>query len=103
MPRVVYLNPDPGMRDSLAGVMRFEGFVVEAVQDGDAAFAAVQRAMPDLVVLDGGLAGRDVCRHLRALTTTVPILVLTEPASIDSLLKRMHSLLKRPQSRDHVE
>jgi two-component system response regulator MprA len=57
-----------------------EGYDVKAAADGGAALAAVERAVPDIVVLDvamPGLDGLDVSRRLRAKGLAVPILLLT--------------------------
>jgi len=57
-----------------------DGLTVSTVPDGGAALAAVERDVPDLVVLDIGLPGVDglsVCRRLRAKGLGVPVLLLT--------------------------
>jgi two-component system response regulator MprA len=57
-----------------------EGYDVEAAADGGAALAAVERSMPDAIVLDvtmPGLDGLAVIRRLRAKGLRVPILLLT--------------------------
>ena len=57
-----------------------EGYRVEAVADGGAALASVERAVPDLLVLDVAMPGLDglaVCRRLRDRGLAVPILLLT--------------------------
>ena len=57
-----------------------EGYVVEAAADGGAALAAVERNLPDAIVLDvtmPGIDGLAVTRRLRAKGLRVPILLLT--------------------------
>src|SRR5438876_11651007 len=57
-----------------------EGYGVVSAADGGGALAEVERAVPDVLVLDvamPGLDGLDVCRRLRAKGRGVPILLLT--------------------------
>ena len=57
-----------------------EGYAVEAAADGGAALAAVERNVPDAIVLDVAMPGLDglaVTRRLRAKGLRVPILLLT--------------------------
>src|SRR3954451_8172910 len=57
-----------------------EGYDVRSAADGGTALAAVERAVPDLVVLDVAMPGVDglsVARRLRAKGLAVPILMLT--------------------------
>src|SRR5207249_9248089 len=57
-----------------------EGYDVSVAADGGAALAAVERAVPDVLVLDIGLPGMGgltVCRRLRRKGLAMPILLLT--------------------------
>src|SRR5437016_12959525 len=96
-----------------------EGYDVSSTPDGGAALAAVERAVPDLVVLDVAMPGVDglaVCRRLRAKGLALPILLLTardavhdrvaglnagaddylvKPFAAEELLARIRALLRR--------
>ena len=96
-----------------------EGYGVSSAGDGGAALAAIERATPDLVVLDVGLPGLDglaVCRRLRRKGLGLPILLLTardavpdrvagldagaddylvKPFASEELLARVRALLRR--------
>ena len=57
-----------------------EGFEVETAADGGGALVAVERSVPEVIVLDVGLPGLDglaVCRRLRAKGVSTPIIMLT--------------------------
>ncbi|NDE79917.1 MAG: winged helix family transcriptional regulator [Actinobacteria bacterium] len=43
---------DPGVRTSLTRALGFQGYDVTAVNDGAAALEAVDRSLPDAVILD---------------------------------------------------
>jgi len=63
-----------------------EGYDVAGVSDGGGALAAIERAAPDLLVLDLGLPGLDgvaVCRRLRDKGLALPILMLTARDGLD--------------------
>ena len=82
MTRVLLAEDDAAIAEPLARALRREGYDVDVHGDGPSALAAAREGF-DLVVLDLGLPGMDgldVCRELRAQSSTVPVLVLTARA-----------------------
>ncbi len=82
MTRVLLAEDDAAIAEPLARALRREGYDVDVHGDGPSALAAASEGV-DLVVLDLGLPGMDgldVCRELRAQSSTVPVLVLTARA-----------------------
>jgi two-component system response regulator MprA len=78
--RILVVDDDAPIRRTLTRTLAAEGYDVEAVGDGGAALAAVERRVPDVLVLDvtmPGLDGLAVCRRLRARGLALPILLLT--------------------------
>jgi len=78
--RVLVVDDDPPVRRMLERSLEAEGFAVEGAADGGRALAAVERAAPDMIVLDVAMPGLDglaVARRLRARGVTAPILMLT--------------------------
>ena len=74
------VDDEDGVRETVALALQREGFRVELHPDGQSAWQAFSRDLPDLVILDilmPGLDGREVCRRLRALSERLPILFLT--------------------------
>jgi two-component system response regulator RegX3 len=89
--RVLIVDDEPALVDSVAYALRKEGFEVDCVADGEGALAAVEQASFDLVLLDlnlPSLSGIEVCRRLRA-ESAVPIIMLT---ARDSELDRVLGL-----------
>ncbi|HEY3185476.1 MAG TPA: response regulator transcription factor [Gaiellaceae bacterium] len=77
--RVLVVDDEPAIRESVGYTLRAEGHEVDEVADGASALAAAEQASYDVVVLDimlGDLSGMEVCRRLRS-TSDVPILMLT--------------------------
>jgi two-component system response regulator MprA len=123
-PAVLVVDDDPSIRRMLARTLTAEGFAIELAGDGGSALAAIERRMPDAVVLDvmmPGLDGLAVCRRLRSVGLDLPILLLTardgvaervagldagaddyvvKPFDLDELLARMRALLRRASNGD---
>ena len=77
---ILVVDDDAPIRRMLQRTLAAEGYDVSSTPDGGAALAAVERAVPDLVVLDVAMPGVDglaVCRRLRAKGLSLPILPLT--------------------------
>ncbi|UGT62393.1 response regulator transcription factor [Nocardia asteroides] len=116
--RILVVEDEPTIAESVAARLRAEGFTVETAPDGPAGTAAATRFQPDLVVLDimlPGYDGLEVCRRIQA-ERPVPILMLTartdetdqlvglgvgaddyltKPFSLRILTARVHALLRR--------
>jgi two-component system response regulator MprA len=125
--RVLVVDDDRAIRESLVRALELEGYLVSACGDGAAALAAVREVEPDVLVLDlmmPSVDGLTVCRVLRAEGDRVPILMLTartetsdrvagldagaddylpKPFDLDELLARIRALLRRAQPDDPVE
>jgi two-component system response regulator RegX3 len=87
--KVLVVDDEPALRDTLSYALRQEGFEVELREDGDSGLAAALEDGIDLVILDlmlPGLPGTEVCRRLRA-QSAIPIVMLTaKGAELDRVL-----------------
>jgi two-component system response regulator MprA len=89
---VLLVDDDASIRRMLERTLAAEGYEISAVADGGAALAAVERSVPDAIVLDvamPGLDGLSVTRRLRGKGLAVPILLLT---ARDALEERVAGL-----------
>jgi two-component system phosphate regulon response regulator PhoB len=85
MTAILVADDDTDIRDLVSFKLEQAGFDVTAVDNGLAALTAARQEPPDLVVLDvmmPGMSGIDVCRELRADSSTagLPIILLTARA-----------------------
>ena len=81
-PRVLVVEDEPDIAALIAYQLTREGFRVETSASGPEALKAVNREVPDLIVLDRmlpGLSGDEVLKALKQepVTQAVPVLVLT--------------------------
>ena len=82
MRRIAIVEDDPAIRANYADLLRRQGYEVAAYSDRPAALLAFRTRLPDLAVVDIGLGdeidgGFTLCRELRALSATLPIIFLT--------------------------
>jgi two-component system response regulator ChvI len=80
MTRVAVVEDEETLRETVALALRQQGYAVESHADGQTAWDAFARALPDLVLLDIGvprLDGLDLCRRLRARSALLPIIFVT--------------------------
>jgi two-component system response regulator MprA len=116
---ILVVDDDAPIRRMLERTLVAEGYLVVAAADGGSALAAIERSVPDLLVLDIGMPGVDglaVCRRARTLGLATPILLLTardsvsdrvdgldagaddylmKPFATEELLARVRALLRR--------
>jgi two-component system, OmpR family, response regulator MprA len=124
--RLLVVDDDPDVRDSLARALGCAGYAVTTAVHGAEALDTVARSPVDLIVLDVLMPvvdGFDACRRLRARGDATPVLVLTardavddrvtgrevgaddylvKPFALRELLARVRALLRRSQSRRDV-
>jgi two-component system phosphate regulon response regulator PhoB len=82
MSRVLIVEDEPAIAELLALHLRHGGFEVAQAADGDAAMEAVDRVLPDLVLLDWmlpGTSGLALLKRWRAQARTreLPVIMLT--------------------------
>jgi two-component system phosphate regulon response regulator PhoB len=85
MPRILIIEDEKGLVQSLTWYLHREGYEAVAVHDGAEGLRKAQALLPDLVLLDlmlPGMGGLDVCRELRAgeKTRHIPIIMITARA-----------------------
>ena len=68
--RVLLVEDNEDVAESLRLLLELDGHIVEAAPDGAGALALARRGRPDLVLcdlgLEGSMDGYEVCRRLRA-------------------------------------
>lgn len=83
--RILVVEDDPAVQKALRRLFETEGYTVETQSDGRAALDSFQASAPAAVVLDlrlPGVSGRDVCKEIKALAPTLPIVVLSAASDV---------------------
>ncbi len=117
--RVLVVDDEPNIADVISIALRYNDYEVETAASGSEALKAVAATRPDLIVLDVMLPdfdGFEVARRLRERADETPILFLTakdttedkvrgltiggddyvtKPFSVEELLARIASILRR--------
>jgi DNA-binding response OmpR family regulator len=80
--RVLVVDDEPMVRDTLGQVLADEGYVVDLAVDGETALERVHAARPDAILLDLMMPGMNGRQFLQALRddptyTRVPVLIMT--------------------------
>jgi two-component system, OmpR family, response regulator MprA len=124
--RILVVDDDRAVRESLRRSLAFNGYEVDVAADGGEALERLRAERPDALVLDvmmPRVGGLETCRRLRADGDDVPILVLTardsvadrvagldagaddylvKPFDLEELLARLRALLRRTQQGDQT-
>src|SRR6188472_2626240 len=86
--RILVVDDERAVRESLRRALELEGYDVDLAEDGESALERLSGiAEADAVILDvlmPGIDGLEVCRRLRAGRNAVPVLMLTARAEVDS-------------------
>lgn len=122
--RIAVVEDEETIREGICLALRREGHTPAPFDDGLSAWTALERELPDLVVLDIGLPrldGLELCRRLRTRTDSLPIIFVTsreeefdrvlgleigaddylcKPFSMRELMARVKVLLRRASRHD---
>src|SRR3982751_6638343 len=77
---IAIVDDEANIRETVAFALRRESYAVELYADGAEAWAAFERALPDLVILDilmPRMDGLELCRRIRTASESFPIIFLT--------------------------
>jgi DNA-binding response OmpR family regulator len=83
--KIMIADDDPGIVDAVGMLLEFEGYNVSTTVDG-ATVLDMKEELPDLLLLDiwmSGEDGRDICRQLKANSSTKNIPIIMVSASRD--------------------
>jgi two-component system, OmpR family, response regulator QseB len=124
--RLLLVEDDAMIGESVRKGLRQDGFSVDWMKDGHSAESALERDLHDLLLLDLGLPGKeglDVLKSLRRKGNAIPVLILTardavadkvaglnagaddylvKPFDLEELAARVHALLRRRAGRADV-
>ncbi len=109
MPRVLLIDDDPGVRDSMARMLRVAGYTVQAAATGDEGVELARGDSFDVILSDmrmPGLSGIDVLRKLRDVRVDASFIIMTGFGTVDSAVEAMKlgavDFVQKPFFRDEL-
>ena len=86
-PSVLIVDDEAGVRSALSGVLRDEGYTVDAVDSGEACVDRASRTAYDVIVLDIWLPGMDglaTLERLRERRVDSPVVMISGHGNIET-------------------
>ncbi len=82
MPRILIIDDEPALRESLRAELELADYEVHEAAEGTVGLERAERLVPDVIILDirlPGLDGYAVCSRLKTnpITTRIPVIFLT--------------------------
>src|SRR5687768_16829936 len=90
MPAILIVDDEPGVRSALSGVLKDEGYEVDAVDSGEACLERLARQTYDVVVLDIWLPGIDglaTLARMRERQIDVQVVIISGHGNIESAVR----------------
>ncbi|QQG38389.1 MAG: response regulator transcription factor [Candidatus Kaiserbacteria bacterium] len=90
--KVLLVEDEQKLAQALSKGLNLEGYTVDVIPDGKKALTRISlhRSDYDIIILDlmlPSMDGFEVCKEVRAMNITIPILVLTARAETDTKVK----------------
>ena len=92
MNRILIVDDEESIRRSLAGILSDEGFETDSVADGESALTALRQGeeVPDLVLLDIAMPGRDgveILAEIRQAWPALPVVMMSGHGTIETAVR----------------
>ena len=125
MKKIMVVDDDDGILDAISVLLESSNFEVETSPDGEALLKLETKNLPDLILLDvllSGKDGRELCKILKSQKSTkqIPIIMLSahpsasetvadfgaddfipKPFEMDELLNKIHKHLTKRKIKKH--
>src|SRR5207302_739989 len=107
--RILVIDDEAAIRDSLKMTLEYEGYEFVGAATGQEGLALAEREAPDLVLLDvkmPGMDGLEVLDRLRAMSETLPVVVIsghgTISTAVDATKKGAFDFIEKPFASERV-
>jgi len=91
-PRVLIIDDEAAIRESLEILLELEGFVVAAAPDGEKGLQALEESVFDLVLLDLALPGQsgfEILQTIRSRHSNIPVVMITAYGTVQNVVEAM--------------
>src|ERR1017187_6398017 len=85
MGRILVVEDDPSVQKALKRLFEGEGYAVEVQANGQSGLESFQSAAPAMIILDlrlPKLSGSDLCKEVKAVAPSLPIVVLSATSDV---------------------
>jgi two-component system nitrogen regulation response regulator NtrX len=107
--RILVIDDEAAIRDSLKMTLEYEGYEFVGAATGQEGLALAEREGPDLVLLDvkmPGMDGLEVLDRLRAMNESLPVVVIsghgTISTAVDATKKGAFDFIEKPFASERV-
>jgi two-component system nitrogen regulation response regulator NtrX len=108
-PRILVIDDEAAIRDSLKMILEYEGYDVQGAATGQDGLALADRDAADLVLLDikmAGMDGLEVLQRLRATHEALPIIMISGHATVSTAVEATKlgafDFIEKPLSTERV-
>jgi two-component system, NtrC family, nitrogen regulation response regulator NtrX len=109
MPRILIVDDEPGIRQSLKGVFEDEGFSTDTVSSGEDCLKKIEQDAYDVVLLDiwlPGIDGLETLRRLREKSPHTHVIMISGHATIATAVSSTklgaYDFIEKPLSLEHT-
>jgi two-component system nitrogen regulation response regulator NtrX len=109
MPRILVIDDDAAIRESLRTILGYEGYTCDTASNGQDGIAAARRERPDAALLDikmPGMDGMEVLHALKALDLTLPVVMIsahgTLVTAVEAIKAGAEDFLEKPYSTERL-
>ncbi len=109
MLRVLIVDDEENIRQSLADILSDEGYEVDMTSSGEEAAEAVKKRLPDLVLLDiwlPGIDGMETLKRIKAQREDLPVIMITGHGTTELAVKATkmgaYDFMEKPLSMERV-
>ena len=107
--RILVIDDEPAIRDSLRMTLEYEGYEFVGAATGQEGLALAEREGPDLVLLDvkmPGMDGLEVLDRLRGINESLPVVVIsghgTISTAVEATKKGAFDFIEKPFASERV-
>ncbi|MDA8326054.1 MAG: sigma-54 dependent transcriptional regulator [Nitrospiraceae bacterium] len=109
MPKVLIVDDEANIRESLADILSDEGYEIGMAGSGEEALEAIRRESPEIVLLDiwlPGMDGVEALKQIKAQHEDLPVVMITGHGTIELAVKTTkmgaYDFMQKPLSIERV-
>jgi two-component system response regulator HydG len=109
MPRILVIDDDPGVRESMERMLRVAGYTVQSVETGEEGLDLARGGAFDVILSDmrmPGMSGLDVLKRLRDVRVDAAFIIMTGFGTVDTAVESMKlgavDFVQKPFFRDEL-